>query len=69
VARAFFAGTVEAPPDKQGRVAIPSHLREFAGLTEKVVITGQYDRIEIWDAARWQQERASGDRGLAAGGD
>src|SRR3954453_9469978 len=32
VARAFFAGTVEAPPDKQGRVAPPQHLRAFAGL-------------------------------------
>lgn len=67
VARAFFAGTVEAPPDRQGRVAIPAHLRTFAGLTERVVITGQFDRIEIWDAAKWQDERASGDRGLAAG--
>ena len=67
VARAFFSGTVEAPPDRQGRVGIPTHLRDFAGLTEKVVITGQFDRIEIWDAARWQQEKASGNRGLAAG--
>ena len=67
VARAFFSGTVEAPPDKQGRVAIPQHLRDFAQLERDVVITGQFDRIEIWNAAAWQQEKASGNRGLAAG--
>jgi DNA-binding transcriptional regulator/RsmH inhibitor MraZ len=45
------------------------NLRELAGLSDKVVITGQFDRIEIWDAARWQDQRARGDRTLAAGGD
>lgn len=69
VARAFFARTVEAPPDRQGRVAIPLNLRDLAGLSDKVVITGQFDRIEIWDATRWQDQRARGDRTLAAGAD
>ena len=67
VARAFFAGTVEAPPDRQGRIAIPQHLRDFAGLVRDVVITGQFDRIEIWDATRWADEKARGNRGLAGG--
>ena len=67
IARAFFSGTVEAPIDKQGRVAIPQHLREFAGLERDVVITGQFDRIEIWNATTWTQEKTSGNRGLAAG--
>ncbi|MBV8296476.1 MAG: division/cell wall cluster transcriptional repressor MraZ, partial [Acidimicrobiia bacterium] len=31
VQRAFFAGAMEANPDRQGRVAIPQGLREFAG--------------------------------------
>src|SRR4051812_21873310 len=67
VARAFFSGAVEAPPDKQGRIAVPQHLRDFAGLERDVVITGQFDRIEIWDATQWAEEKARGNRGLAAG--
>ena len=67
VARAFFARAAEAPPDKQGRVAIPPTLREFAGLGREVVITGQFDHVEIWDAARWERQRSAGDEALAAG--
>ena len=29
----------------------------------------QFDRIEIWDASRWQQEKVRGNQGLAAGMD
>lgn len=67
VARSFFAGVTEAPPDKQGRVAIPGNLREYAQLNDKVVVTGQHDHIEIWDATKWRQLKAMGDEGLAAG--
>ena len=38
-------------PDKQGRVAIPQPLREFAGLDRDVVVAGVFSRIEIWDAS------------------
>jgi MraZ protein len=69
VARAFFAGTVDGTPDRQGRMVLPQGLRDFAGLAREVVITGQFDHIEIWDAARWREEKARGDRGLAAGGE
>jgi len=69
VARAFFAGTVDGTPDKQGRVVIPQSLRSFAAIEREVTITGQFDHIEIWDATRWREEKARGDRGLAAGGD
>jgi MraZ protein len=71
VARAFFGGTAEASIDGQGRMAIPLHLREFARLEpgRGVVITGQFDRIEIWDGDRWQQEKSRGNQALAAGTD
>jgi MraZ protein len=41
-------------PDKQGRITIPSQLREYAGLTRDCVVVGADTRIEIWDAAAWE---------------
>ena len=38
---------------------------EVAG--REVVITGQFDHVEIWDAARWERQRDAGDEALAAG--
>lgn len=51
--RQFIAHAAEITPDAQGRVVIPSRLREYAGLGPEVVITGRMKRAEIWDAARW----------------
>jgi len=67
VQRAFFAGAMEASPDRQGRVAIPQGLRDFAGLERDVVVVGLYDHIEIWDAAAWRRTRQDGEQRLAAG--
>ena len=67
VQRAFFAGAMEASPDKQGRVAISQALRDFAGLERDVVVVGLFDHIEIWDAAAWQQRKHAGEQRLAAG--
>ena len=52
-ARTFFSGALEVKPDKQGRVALPQNLREYAGLTREVVVAGVFSRIEIWDRDRW----------------
>lgn len=64
-ARAFFAAAEQASPDRQGRVAIPSTLRTFAGLEREVVVCGQYDHVEIWNASRWSEHRARGAAELA----
>ena len=67
VARVFFAGAVDATPDRQGRVAIPQHLREFAGLERDVIINGSFDHLEVWSAERWSDKKAEGIRALAEG--
>lgn len=54
--RAFFAYTVETTVDGQGRIMLPSHLREFAGIERDVMINGDFDHLEIWDLARWRAE-------------
>ncbi len=53
--RFYFSGAVEAVPDKQGRILIPTYLKEFAGIKRDVMILGVSNRIEIWDKTRWQE--------------
>lgn len=54
--RFFFAGAADCEVDKQGRILIPSVLREFAGLQKEVVLVGVLNRIEIWSKERWLGE-------------
>jgi len=54
--RFYYTGAVEAKPDKQGRVMLPSALIEHAGLGREVVVVGMRDRLEIWDRASWRDQ-------------
>lgn len=53
VRRFFTAGASEVEIDAAGRVALAPNLREFAGLTRDVVVTGSADHLEIWDAGKY----------------
>ena len=55
----FFAGAAEVEPDKQGRILLPQHLREHAGLTKDIAFVGVSRRAEIWDAESWAAFNAS----------
>jgi MraZ protein len=63
-ARVFFSGAADVTPDRQGRVALPANLREYAGLTRDVVVLGVFSRIEIWDRERWSELDRVGDQAL-----
>ncbi|MDX1531534.1 MAG: division/cell wall cluster transcriptional repressor MraZ [Rhodothermales bacterium] len=39
----------EVSLDKQGRVTLSKPLMEFAGLTDRALVIGALDHIEIWD--------------------
>ncbi|GGK26092.1 transcriptional regulator MraZ [Pilimelia terevasa] len=52
--RVFFASAHDETPDKQGRVTLPAHLRQYAGLTRELAVIGASSRVEIWDAAAWE---------------
>ena len=43
--------------DSQGRVLIPSELRDYARLQKQIVILGQGNKFEVWDQSIWEQER------------
>ncbi|MBP7320430.1 MAG: division/cell wall cluster transcriptional repressor MraZ [Lachnospiraceae bacterium] len=53
--RFFFAGAATVEVDKQGRILLPSVLREFAGLEKDIVSVGVLSRIEIWSKDKWQE--------------
>lgn len=57
--RLYFSGAVEIIPDKQGRILLPSFLKEFAEIKREVVIVGVSNRIEIWDRKSWQEYYAA----------
>lgn len=65
-ARLMLAGAMDVSLDKQGRVILPDYLRKYAGMDKNVVIAGLYNRLEIWDEAKWETyksgtEKSSGD--------
>ena len=66
-ARAVFSSAIEITPDKQGRVAIPQHLREYAALDRDVIVAGSYDHIEIWDAQRFRTGNVAGTASIEEG--
>lgn len=53
--RLMLAGASDAALDNQGRVLVPDYLRKYADLKKQVVIAGLYNRVEIWDADRWNE--------------
>ena len=52
--RLMLAGAMDCDIDKQGRIILPGYLKEFAKINKKAVITGLYNRIEIWSEELWQ---------------
>lgn len=56
VRRMVVAGAKETPIDAQGRILIPPHLRQYAGLERDVSILDTGARLEIWDRSRYEHE-------------
>ena len=53
--RSLSAYATEASYDKQGRIPIPAHLAEFAGIEREVLIIGTLDRLEIWSPKVYEE--------------
>ena len=68
-ARAWSMGSTEVDMDRQGRVALPQYLREFAELPEAstVLVHGALTHIELWNPQLWEVHGAAGDASLIGG--
>jgi MraZ protein len=73
--RVFFASAHDEVPDRQGRVTIPGHLRDYAGLNRELVVIGASTRVEVWDKQAWdaylnssEDEFADIEEGVLPGG-
>ncbi len=63
--RVFLSGASDEIPDKQGRVTVPSTLREYAGLTRDCTVIGAGSRVELWDTTAWNSYLASTEQAFA----
>lgn len=52
--RFILSGAAEVEVDGAGRILIPDHQKEFAGLKKTVVFAGVSDRVEVWDTGQWK---------------
>jgi len=60
--RMFVSPATEQAVDKQGRIAIPQSLREYAGINRDVVILGAINRIEIWSEEKWTEYKKANEK-------
>ena len=60
--RFFLAGAMDVSADGQGRVILPDYLRKYASIKKEVIVIGLYDRIEVWDVAKWNKHKATNDK-------
>jgi len=51
--RTLFANAAKCEPDAQGRILIPTKLREYAALEREVIINGMSKCVELWNPERW----------------
>lgn len=57
--RGFLAEAFPVDLDRQGRILLPQPVRTAAGIDGRAVVVGCGDHLELWDHARWQEEKAA----------
>lgn len=54
-ARFILSNAFELSIDSHGRVLLPDNLVNFASLKSEVILSGVFDRAEIWDKKEWEK--------------
>lgn len=63
--RMLFALLSQQAPDKQGRISLPSELRDYAGLAKDCVVIGVSNKLEIWNPDKWASYTAAQEEAFA----
>ena len=69
LARLWASTSHEVEIDRQGRMAIPLRLREYAGLEGDVLVLGAIDRVELWNRETWDEKVLPEEERLTQGDD
>lgn len=60
--RLMLAGAMDVSFDRLGRILIPDYLRGYAALKKQVVVTGVFNRLEIWDEYMWKKYKSGSEK-------
>ena len=60
--RLMLAGAMEVHVDSLGRILIPDYLKEYAHIEKNVVVTGLYNRVEVWSEEGWIRYKKQAER-------
>lgn len=55
--RLLVGHATECELDGQGRILLPTPLREYASLDKRAVLVGQGNKFELWDEDTWARRR------------
>lgn len=59
--RLLLSSSFELEQDNQGRVLLPTELKNFAGITKDIVSIGVGSRVEIWAKEEWEKYSLTAD--------
>lgn len=63
--RLFVGNAVESELDAQGRVLVPTMLRDQMQPGSEVILAGQIDHFELWPEAQWNASTSEAQAGYA----
>jgi MraZ protein len=57
VQRLLIGHATEVEIDGNGRILLPSLLREYAQLDKKIMLVGMANKFELWSESIWEEQR------------
>lgn len=65
----YLSRAAECPIDGNGRILLPQHLREYAGIEREVTFTSSIHGFRVWDKRVWDHIFAAAEQALMSNPD